>query len=52
MEKENWESIGDVSARLMARLEEEQRRLFENLCRQDGVGRRKSEKTKEGVGHE
>lgn len=35
--KDNWESLGAVTTRLMANLEEEQRQLFENLCRQDGI---------------
>jgi hypothetical protein len=35
--KDTWESLGDVTTRLMAKLEEEQRVLFLNLCRQDGI---------------
>jgi hypothetical protein len=52
--KDTWESLGAVTTRLMAKLEEEQRVLFLNLCRQDGIkpARRASELEKQGVGHE
>lgn len=35
--KDTWESLGDVTARVFARIEEDQRRIFEKTCRDDGV---------------
>ncbi len=37
MEKDTWEPLSVITARLMVKLEEDQRRLFENLCRKDGI---------------
>lgn len=49
--KETWEQLGDVTARIMAKLEDDQRRVFETECKRDGVyGRqRKVVEVSEGV---
>lgn len=48
--KDTWESLGDITARLLAKLEEDQRRVFENECKRDGIYRQQSAaKVSEGV---
>lgn len=47
---ETWESLGDIAARLAAKLEEDNRRVFERECRDDGIYRQQSAaKVSEGV---
>lgn len=48
--KDTWESFGDITARLAAKLEEDQRRVFERECKRDGVY--SQQKRNEGVKNE
>lgn len=53
MEQDTWQPIGDVAGRLLEKLEDEQRRVFERECKRDGVyGRQRSVELREVVGHE
>lgn len=48
--KDTWESLGDITARLFAKLEEDHRRVFERECKDEGIYRQQAAaKVSEGV---